>query len=100
MLVRGVVVDDDGVIGQLELTHPVGLQAMGAPDALDRAALIIGLGSVAAPFFIMQPAMGAGIAASRTPKPWAARMRSVATHFVFGIGLYIAGVTRQMLLSV
>lgn len=36
-------------------------------------ALAVGLGSVAAPFFIMQPAMGAGIAASRTPKPWAAR---------------------------
>src|SRR6266498_1584733 len=28
--------DELRVIGQLELTHPVGLQAMGAPDALDR----------------------------------------------------------------
>ena len=28
--------DELRIIGQLELTHPVGLQAMGAPDALDR----------------------------------------------------------------
>jgi hypothetical protein len=53
-------------------------------------ALIVGIGSVAAPFFLMQPGMGAGIAASRTPKPAAARLRSLVTHTVFGIGLYAA----------
>jgi polyferredoxin len=62
-------------------------------------ALIVGLGSVAAPFLIMQPAMGAGIAASRTLNPWAARIRSMVAHLAFGIGLYVSGVTRQMLLS-
>jgi polyferredoxin len=62
-------------------------------------ALIVGLGSVAAPFLIMQPAMGAGIAASRTPNPWAARLRSMVTHSVFGIGLYVSGVTTQVLRS-
>jgi len=41
-----------------------------------------------APFFVMQPAMGAGIAASRTPRPGLARLRSVATHTVYGLGLY------------
>ncbi|ANH75210.1 hypothetical protein ACS15_5618 [Ralstonia insidiosa] len=51
-------------------------------------ALIVGIGSVAAPFFVMQPAMGAGIAASRTPRPAAARLHSVVTHTVFGLGLY------------
>lgn len=54
-------------------------------------ALLVGIGSVAAPFFLMQPGMGAGIAASRTPHPAAARWRSVVTHTVFGIGLYLAG---------
>lgn len=44
--------------------------------------------TLAAPFFVMQPAMGAGIAASRTPHPSAARLRSVATHTVYGLGLY------------
>ena len=62
-------------------------------------ALVVGLCSVAAPFFIMQPAIGAGIAAARTPKPWAARIRSITTHSVFGIGLYVSAVTWQMLLS-
>jgi hypothetical protein len=54
-------------------------------------ALIIGIATVAAPFFVMQPAMGAGIAASRTPRPNAARLQSLITHATFGLGLYLAG---------
>lgn len=54
-------------------------------------ALLVGLGSVAAPFLLMQPGMGAGIAASRTANPGAARRQSIATHAVFGLGLYLAG---------
>jgi hypothetical protein len=53
-------------------------------------ALIVGIVSVAAPFLVMQPGMGAGIAASRTPRPSAARVQSVVTHTVFGCGLYAA----------
>lgn len=54
-------------------------------------AMIVGLGSVAAPFFLMQPGMGAGVAASRTPYPAAARLQSCITHTIFGIGLYAGG---------
>jgi hypothetical protein len=54
-------------------------------------ALIVGIGSVAAPFLLMQPGMGAGIAARRTPRPAAARLQSLVTHGVFGLGLYAAG---------
>lgn len=53
-------------------------------------ALIVGLATVAAPFFLMQPGMGAGIAASKTPTPNIARLRSLATHAVFGLGLYLS----------
>ena len=53
-------------------------------------ALIVGMGSVAAPFLLMQPGMGVGIAASRSPNPAAARVRSLATHGIFGFGLYAA----------
>ena len=53
-------------------------------------ALMVGLGSVAAPFLLMQPAMGAGIAASRMPHPNAARWRSIVMHAVFGLALYAA----------
>jgi len=54
-------------------------------------ALLVGLGTVAAPFLVMQPGMGAGIAASRTPRPAAARLQSLVTHGIFGLGLYAAG---------
>ncbi|RYD16938.1 MAG: DUF2938 domain-containing protein [Lysobacteraceae bacterium] len=54
-------------------------------------ALLVGVATVAAPFLVMQPAMGAGFAASRTPNPAAARMQSLVTHAVFGVGLYASG---------
>jgi len=60
-------------------------------------ALIVGIGSVAAPFLLMQPGMGAGIAASRTPQPAAARFRSLVMHSVFGLGLYAAGWVTSLL---
>jgi hypothetical protein len=52
-------------------------------------ALLYGIGTVVFPFFIMQPSLGLGIAASRTPKPTQARLKSLATHTVFGVGLYV-----------
>jgi len=54
-------------------------------------ALAVGIGTVAAPFLVMQPGMGAGIAASRTPRPAASRVQSLVTHAIFGLGLYFAG---------
>jgi len=54
-------------------------------------ALAVGIVTVAAPFLLMQPGMGAAIAASRTPRPGAARLQSLITHAVFGLGLYAAG---------
>ena len=54
-------------------------------------ALLFGIATVAAPFLLMQPGMGAGIAASRTPRPGAARLQSLLTHVVFGLGLYAGG---------
>ena len=54
-------------------------------------ALAVGVATVAVPFLVMQPAMGAGFAASRTPRPNAARIQSLATHAIFGLGLYAAG---------
>ena len=62
-------------------------------------ALFVGVGTVAAPFLLMQPGMGAGIAASRTPRPAAARVQSLATHTVFGLGLYAAGRAARFLLA-
>jgi hypothetical protein len=60
-------------------------------------ALIVGMGSVAAPFLLMQPGMGLGIAARRAPNPAAARLRSLTTHAIFGLGLYAAGWATRLL---
>ena len=60
-------------------------------------ALALGLASVAAPLGVMQPAMGAGLAARRTPTPWANRLRSLVNHTVFGAGLYLAAAALQPL---
>ncbi|CEJ12556.1 hypothetical protein BN1110_02855 [bacterium YEK0313] len=53
-------------------------------------AFAFGLASVAALFFVMQPGLGLGIAASRTPRPTVARLRSLLSHAIFGLGLYLA----------
>jgi hypothetical protein len=37
----------------------------------------------------MQPAFGLGVAASKAASPTQARLKSLATHSVFGIGLYL-----------
>jgi Protein of unknown function (DUF2938) len=60
-------------------------------------ALALGIATVAAPFLLMQPGMGAGIAASRTPRPHSARLQSLVTHAVFGLGLYAAGLLLNVL---
>ncbi|MBZ0331710.1 DUF2938 domain-containing protein [Halomonas sp. ANAO-440] len=53
-------------------------------------ALIVGVGTVVVPFFIMQPAFGIGIAGSRTSKPAIMRLKSLVAHFFFAIGLFLA----------
>lgn len=50
----------------------------------------IGLCTVLAPLFVMQPAMGAGFASSKTATPVKNVLRSVANHAVFGLGLYLS----------
>jgi hypothetical protein len=53
-------------------------------------AVAVGAATVAAPWLVMQPAMGAGFASSRTPTPTRNRVRSLANHTVFGAGMYLA----------
>lgn len=67
----------------------VGAEWLSQPTLLP--ALSFGVATVIVPFGIMQPAMGAGVAASRAPRPAAARLQSLTTHAVFGLGLYLGG---------
>lgn len=55
-------------------------------------ALAVGWVTLLAPWFVMQPGMGLGIAAARTPRPGAARLRNLASHTAYGLGLYAAAV--------
>ena len=52
-------------------------------------ALIYGIATVVFPFFILQPSLGLGIASARTANPTKARIKSLATHFVFGVGIFL-----------
>lgn len=61
-------------------------------------ALAVGMATVVAPLFILQPAMGAGIASMKTPRPLFNTIRSLVTHLVFGVGLYIAAYLASVLL--
>jgi DUF2938 family protein len=80
----------------------VGLVLLTSGDWLVRPtllpALLYGIGTVVFPFFIMQPSFGLGIAGSRTPKPRQARLKSLATHTVFGVGLYVCALGVSYLL--
>ncbi len=61
-------------------------------------ALFIGLLTVAAPLLILQPALGAGIASSKTPTPVFNSLKSVVTHAIYGLGLYLAALASASLL--
>lgn len=77
-----------GVIFAAMLLSIVGLDWARDPSLMP--AVLFGLMTVVAPFFLMQPGMGAGVMGSKTPAPNNTRMRSLMAHTSFGIGLYIA----------
>lgn len=52
-------------------------------------ALAFGIVTTLVPYLIMQPSLGLGIGASKTPNPGMPRLKSLATHTVFGLGLYL-----------
>lgn len=86
-----------GIIFAALLLALFGLDWARQPSLLP--ALIVGLATLAAPFLVLQPGMGAGVAASRTPKPNVARVRSIAAHTAFGIGLYCSALLSALLLQ-
>ena len=62
-------------------------------------ALAFGVVTTLVPYFVMQPAFGLGIAASKTPRPAQARIKSLMTHTVYGVGLYLWAMLLRPLLS-
>lgn len=78
------------------LLSTFGLQWARSPSLLP--ALFIGLVTVVAPLFILQPALGAGIASTKTAAPLFNSVKSVVTHAVFGVGLYLAALVTASVL--
>lgn len=49
---------------------------------------IVGIVTVGAGWFLLQPGLGIGWAASKTPNPTKVRVLNLAAHTVFAIGMY------------
>jgi hypothetical protein len=75
-----------GIMYALMLVLLVSGQWLQEPTLLP--AMVLGLATVAMPFFVMQPAFGLGMASARASKPAVARIKSLVNHAVFGFGLY------------
>ncbi len=61
------------------------------------SALLFGVLSVSLTWFVVEPLLGAGIAASKTPHPTAVRAQDFSSHVAFGIGLYLGALLAAML---
>ena len=55
------------------------------------SAWIFALITITAGWFLLQPGMGLGWAASKTPNPWATRGKGLMAHTVFGLGMWGTG---------
>lgn len=63
-------------------------------------ALAVGVVTVLAPWFVLQPGLGAGVMSRKTPRPVFNSAKSLVTHTVFGIGLFLAARGTTLLLAV
>ena len=50
---------------------------------------VFSLLTIAAGWFLLQPGMGLGWAASRTPSPWKVRAMGLVAHTVFAVGMWV-----------
>lgn len=85
-----------GIMFAMALVTLVGTDWLQHPTLIP--AIVVGVVTVLAPFFIMQPSFGFGFAASKISNPMQARLRSLINHTVFGIGLYLFGLLVSRLL--
>lgn len=65
------------VAGRGWLAHPTFIPAW-----------LVGIVTVGAGWFILQPGLGLGWAAAKTARPWAVRAQNLIAHSVFALGMY------------
>lgn len=80
------------------LLSTFGLEWARSPSVLP--ALLIGVVTVVAPLLVLQPALGAGIFSSKTPTPVFNSIKSLVTHTIFGLGLYLSALATGPLFRV
>lgn len=51
--------------------------------------VVLALALLAAPYFILMPGMGLGIAGAKTSNPNLTRLKSFVGHSIFGLGMYV-----------
>jgi hypothetical protein len=85
-----------GIFFAALLLATFGLKWAHSPSLLP--ALGIGIVTVLAPLLILQPAFGAGIASSKTPRPIFNCIKSLVTHTVYGFGMYVAALAAAWLI--
>jgi hypothetical protein len=75
-----------GIVYGLALAIVMGPAWLAEPTFIP--AWILGIVTVGAGWFLLQPGLGIGWAASKTPNPAKARTMNLIAHTVFAIGLY------------
>lgn len=75
-----------GILYGVILALIMGPDWMRSPTFLP--AWILGIVTIGAGWFLMQPGMGLGWAASKTPNPKKVRLLNFVAHTVFALGLY------------
>lgn len=75
-----------GILFAAALLIVWGVQWAHAPTFLP--ALIVGLVTVGAGWYILQPGMGVGVACNKAPNPAQARLHNIIGHVVFAVGMY------------
>lgn len=79
-----------GVLYAAVLIAVMGIDWLQAPTVLPP--LVIGWVTVGAGWFLLQPGMGAGWAASKRANKWQIRGLNILGHTIFGLGLYAGAV--------
>lgn len=80
-----------GIVYGVAFVLLAGPDWLAAPDFLPL--WIFSLATIAAGWFLLQPGMGLGWAASNTPDPWKVRGLGLSAHTVFGLGMWLVALT-------
>ena len=59
--------------------------------------LVFAIALLVVPWFVMQPALGLGFFAAKTPHPNVTRIISISGHAAFGVGLYLGSISTSFL---